>query len=439
MSQDKAGLATRKAAVQLLSTVLKEKRPLDESLGRYGSGGPLKELSSRDRAFARAIIATSLRRKGQIEDLISRFLEKPLPKKCGTLKEILMSAVAQIVFLQTPAHAAIDMAVRQCKSNRVTMRFSKLANAILRRISEQGTGIAQEQDYLKLNTPNWLWQKWEHSYGHEYTKQITNAHLIEAPLDLTVKSNPDMWAEKLNGHKLPNGSVRILNKGRIEQIEGYESGEWWIQDVAASLCAPLLGNVEGLKVADLCAAPGGKTAQLAHSGAHVTAVDISAKRLDRLKENLLRLNLKAETVETDILKWQPKEQFDAILLDAPCSATGTIRRHPDIPYLKSQEDIIELAEIQKKALENALSILKPGGLLVYCTCSLEPEEGLYQIAGLSSSGAQIRIEPIRVSEVHGYSQWLIEGCLRCLPFQLPAEQVEYSGMDGFFAARIKKL
>ena len=439
MSRDVHGLDSRKAAIKLLRIVLQDKRSLDEAIGRYGSGGPLQDLTTRDRAFARAIVATTLRRKGQLEDILSRFLEKPLPKKCGSLKEILLISAAQLVFLKSPPHAVIDIAVRLCKKDRIANRFNKLTNAILRRVSEQGEEIASSQDAYLLNIPDWMRLRWENSYGPEATENIANAHLIEAPLDLSVKSSSKHWAQKLGGFVLPNGSVRILSQGRIENIEGYSDGEWWVQDVAASLCAPLLGNMDGLKVADLCAAPGGKTAQLALAGAQVTAVDLSAKRLDRLRENMQRLNFTVETIEADILKWQPREQFDAILLDAPCSATGTIRRHPDIPYLKSENDIIELSHLQAKCLENAFSMLKPGGVLVYCTCSLEPEEGFVQISNFLNDNNEARLEPIRLSEVHDYPGWITEGCLRTLPSLLPAEDIQYSGMDGFFAARIKKI
>ncbi len=440
MSQDKAGQATRKAAVKLLSTVLKDKRSLDEAIGRYGSGGPLQDLEPRDRAFTRAIVATALRRKGQLEDIISNFLEKPLPKKCGNLREILLCAAAQLVFLETPPHAVIDIAVRQCKRDRGAIRFAKLANAVLRRVSEKGQELAEEQIAYRINTPDWMWNRWEQSYGLETTEQIAETHMREAALDLTVKTNPEGWASKLGGYALPNGSVRILHKGRIEQLEGYNEGEWWVQDIAASLPATFLGNVQGMNVADLCAAPGGKTAQLAHAGANVTAVDISAKRLDRLNENMIRLGLQTTIIEADISTWTPREQYDAVLLDAPCTATGTIRRHPDIPHLKSKDDIRELAQLQKAILDNTLKIVRPGGIIVYCTCSLEPEEGINQITEFINRNHQnVRLHPINSNEVFGYDEWLRDGCLRTLPSLLPAEDPQYSGLDGFFAARLQVL
>lgn len=432
-----AGLPARHAAVQLLSSVLKDRRPLDETLGRYNARGPLQNLAYRDRAFARAITATSLRRLGQIEDILSHFLEKPLPKKSGSVREILIAGVAQLAFLDTQPHAAIDLSVKLCQRDRKAKRLDKLTNAVLRRVAEKGAGIVAAQDAERLNTPDWLWRRWIEIYGEEATRAIASAHMHEAPLDLTVKSKPRAWAQQLGGTMLATGSVRIKHKGRIERIEGYDTGEWWVQDAAAALPARFLGNVSGKRVADLCAAPGGKTAQLAQAGANVVAVDSSPVRLDRLKENLNRLHLTAEVVEEDVLNWQPQEPFDAILLDAPCSATGTIRRHPDIPHLKGPDDIAELAEMQAKLLRHALGLLKPDGVLIYCTCSLEPEEGINQIAELFDDTPGLQLQPLGVAETGGQHDWIDQGCLRTLPYQSPALDPEMSGIDGFFAARIR--
>jgi 16S rRNA (cytosine967-C5)-methyltransferase len=290
--------------------------------------------------------------------------------------------------------------------------------------------ILGEQDASKLNTPAWLWQRWIRHYGEENVSRIAAAHLEEPLLDLSVKANAAAWAERLSGSLLPWGTVRLSAKGRIEDIEGYDEGAWWVQDAAAALPALLLGDVKGLRVADLCAAPGGKTAQLAAHGAHVTAVDISAPRLRRLQENLARLNLKAETVQANASEWTPTEPFDAVLLDAPCSATGTIRRNPDIPYLKSEADIAALASVQARLLNHALSLLKPGGQLVYATCSLEPEEGDEQIRPLLAERGDIALKPIKADELGVPPEAIIpQGMLRTLPFHA-------CGMDGFFAARL---
>ena len=400
------GLPARTAAVDLLSDVLDKQEPLDEAFGRYGDRGILQGLAHRDRAFARAIVATTLRRRGQIQDVLNRFLSKPLPRRSGKLRHILAAATAQILFLETPAHAVINLAVHQTRQDRRARHFDRLVNAVLRRVSHEGTAIVATQDAARLNTPDWLWERWRHNHGARATRAIAKAHLQEAALDLTVKDDPARWASELGGKMLPTGTVRIAHKGRIEKIVGYKDGTWWVQDAGAALMVPLLGEIKHARVADLCAAPGGKTAQLAHAGAHVWAVDASKTRLERLRENLDRLQLKAEIIQADATDWQPDVLFDAVLLDAPCSATGTIRRHPDLPHLKSAQDITALSEIQCSLLHKAPDFLKPGGLLVYCTCSLEPEEGPKQISQVLKSRKDIQRNPISVAELHGQADWI---------------------------------
>jgi 16S rRNA (cytosine967-C5)-methyltransferase len=430
------GLPARRAAASLLDAVLQKQQPLDDVLGRDRGGVPY-DLPTRDRALARAIVGTSLRRKGQIDCVLKTFLEKGLPGRAGTLYPILLSGAAQILFMNVPPHAAIDLAVRLAQWDPRAKRYDKLVNAVLRRVSEKGAGIADSLDPARINTPDWLWERWVRAWGEEKTGAIAEAQLIEPPLDLTVKGDADMWAEKLGGRVLPTGSVRLIPRGRVEELEGFSEGAWWVQDAAASIPAQLLYDISGKRVADLCAAPGGKTAQLAARGAAVTAVDLSKTGLARLEENLDRLGLAAETVAADATQWQPEAPFDAVLLDAPCSSTGTIRRHPDVPYLKSDADIAELAALQTRLLDNAVRLLKPGGTLVYSTCSLEPEEGEAQVAALLARNDSLRIEPIRPNEPFGDTEWSrSSGVLRTFPFQLQLDSPEWSGMDGFFAARL---
>jgi 16S rRNA (cytosine967-C5)-methyltransferase len=274
-------------------------------------------------------------------------------------------------------------------------------------------------------------------WGEPRARAIATAHLVEPPLDVTVKSEPALWAERLQGRVLPTGNVRLVPKGRIEALPGFDDGAWWVQDVGASLPARLLGDVKGKRVADLCAAPGGKTAQLALAGAVVTAVDLSKTRLGRVRENLDRLGLRAELVLGDAATFSAEDKFDAVLLDAPCSSTGTIRRHPDIPYTKSPKDIEALAGLQARLLDNAVSQLKPGGTLVYSTCSLEPEEGEAQIASLMVRHNGLRLDEIGKDEMAGEAEWIEpSGCLRTFPYELKLDSPEWSGMDGFFAARL---
>jgi 16S rRNA (cytosine967-C5)-methyltransferase len=308
---------------------------------------------------------------------------------------------------------------------------------VLRKVATEGAAVIAAQDIDRLNTPDWLLQRWTKAYGKETTGHITDAHLTEAALDLSVLGNPAEWAARLGGVVLPTGSVRVRSKGRIEALDGFAEGDWWVQDAAAAIPARLLGDVAGKRVADLCAAPGGKTAMLAAMGAQVTALDTSARRLKILQANLDRLKLHAEIVTADATTWVAPDPFDAVLLDAPCLATGTIRRHPDLPYLKRPSDLKSLAQLQSRLLDSAARILKPGGTLVYCTCSLEPEEGPEQIAQLLARMPELTVSPIR-PDAYGLSpDWLTEeGYLRTLPFHLPMQPPELSGLDGFFAARL---
>jgi 16S rRNA (cytosine967-C5)-methyltransferase len=433
------GLPARRAAIELLSAVIDKKQPLDDILSRSPATGWMFDLPQRDRALARAIVATSLRRRGEIDRVLDTFLERGIPDKAGKLYPILLSGAAQLLFLKTPPHAAIDLAVRLAQWDSRARRYDKLVNAVLRRVAKEGEAIASSLDAPRVNTPDWLWARWVARYGEDRAHAVAAANLIEPPLDLTVKSDPQHRASEMSGRVLPNGSVRLLPKGRIEALPGFERGAWWVQDVAASLPAHLMGGVAGKRVADLCAAPGGKTAQLALAGASVVAVDISKTRLKMLAANLARLGLAATALAADAATWAPDERFDAVLLDAPCSSTGTIRRHPDIPYLKSPKDIEALAPLQARLLDNAAALLKPGGKLVYSTCSLEIEEGEAQIAALLARNPAIQVDPIPPGDVFGQADWLQSpGFLRTFPYQLDLGTPEWSGMDGFFATRLKR-
>ncbi len=425
-----SGLQARLLASHLLAAVLRNKQPFDDAFAASSAKPAFSGLAFRDRAFARAIAATCLRRLGQIEDMLGRFLEKPLPADAFEARFILIAGAAQLAFMEVAPHAAIGLAVEQAKGSRAARHLSGLINAVLRRVSADKAAILSDQDASTLNTPAWLWQRWVRHYGEDTASRIAAAHVEEPPLDLSVKADAAACAERLSGSLLPSGTVRLSAKGRIEDIEGYDEGAWWVQDAAAALPALLLGDVNGLRVADLCAAPGGKTAQLAARGANVTAVDISGPRLRRLQENLARLNLKAETVRANVTEWTPSEPFDAVLLDAPCSATGTIRRNPDIPYLKSEADITSLAAVQARLLKHAPNFLKPGGQLVYASCSLEPEEGEEQIRAALAGRSDIALIPIQADELGLPPEAITpQGMLRTLPFHA-------GGMDGFFAARL---
>ncbi|BCP55681.1 MFS transporter [Kaistia sp. 32K] len=430
------GVAARMAATTALMAVLAEHRPLDSAID--ATDGPFETLDPRERGLARAILGIALRRRSQIDDALGRFLDKALPRKSGPLPAILHVAAAQILFMDVPDHAAVSIAVETAEADRDARHFKGLVNAVLRRLTEQRDAILASQDEVRLNVPDWLYERWVADYGAATTAEIAAAHLLEPSLDLTVKSDPEGWAEKLGGIVLPTGSVRLIPHGPIDALPGFAEGQWWVQDAAAALPAKLLGNVEGLDVADLCAAPGGKTAQLALAGAKVMAVDISEPRLQRVRENLSRLKLQIGTIAADVETWQPGRLFDAVLLDAPCSATGTIRRHPDVAVLKRPSDIKALANIQMSLLARATSMLRSGGILVYCTCSLERAEGEDQVA-LALASLPLALEPIRPEEVGGLEAICREGFLRTLPSDLPNGEPRLSGLDGFFAARFRRF
>jgi 16S rRNA (cytosine967-C5)-methyltransferase len=262
----------------------------------------------------------------------------------------------------------------------------------------------------------------------------------EPSLDLTVKSDAEQWASRLHGEVLPTGSVRTVLHGAVTMLPGFTEGQWWVQDAAAALPVRLFGDIKGKSIADLCAAPGGKTAQLAQGGAHVTALDRSPARVARLRENLNRLSLQAETVVADAVEWAgPADGFDGILIDAPCTSTGTIRRHPDVAWLRQDSDIAAMIVLQQRLLRKSVSLLKPGGMLVYCTCSLEPEEGEQAVATLLAAEPALRRVPIEASEVSGLGEIITtDGDLRTLPSHLPHADPKLGGLDGFFATRLVK-
>jgi 16S rRNA (cytosine967-C5)-methyltransferase len=430
------GQAARDVAVSALYEVLVHHRPFDDSFVRAAAS---RDLPQRDRAFARLIATSVLRHRGALQAVLNTYLEKPLPDHVGRLEQILLAAAAQLLLLHTPPHAAISLAVDQCRADRIGKRFANLTNAVLRRLSESGQGRFASLDNVSLTFPDWLLERWTRAYGAHEARQMARASLIEPALDITITSNPDEWSEKLEAVVLPTGSLRRVSAGRIEDLPGYDDGAWWVQDAAAALPARLLGDVTGLAVADLCAAPGGKTAQLASAGARVTAVDKSAGRLTRLQENLSRLRLSAETAVADALTFAPDMRFDAVLLDAPCTSTGTIRRHPDILHLKRPEDVAALAALQKKLLEHAATLLKPGGTLLYCTCSLEPEEGEAQIADFLTSHSDFTRRPMALDTETVPLSWRTpDGDLRTRPTAFAELPEGYRGLDGFFASALQK-
>jgi 16S rRNA (cytosine967-C5)-methyltransferase len=431
------GLAARKIAADILDGVLRRRIALDEQLSGKTAHVGLPGLADRDRALMRRLTATVLRRLGTLRHVLGGFLDKGFPSDAPRAETILLVGAAQILWLDVPDHAAVDLSVRLAQADRRASRYAGLVNAVLRRVAQNRDVILAKADGVR-DTPDWLLARWTRAYGRETAEATARAVGHEPALDITVKSDPAHWAERLRGRVLPTGTVRTQAHGAISLLPGFTEGAWWVQDAAASIPARLLDDVAGLNVADLCAAPGGKTAQLAQAGARVTAVDRSPARVGRLRENLARLELMADAQVADVLEWNAGP-FDAVLLDAPCSSTGTIRRHPDVPWLKSEADVGALVGAQQKLLDRAAELVRPGGTLVYCVCSLEPEEGEQQIAALLARNPALARKPITPADVFGHAEFITPaGDLRTLPTHLPDPDPLWAGLDGFFAARLKR-
>ncbi|MCB1562507.1 MAG: MFS transporter [Alphaproteobacteria bacterium] len=431
------GLSARRAALSVLEHVFDRKQTLDYALD---AAEGFRALPARDKAFCRMLVATVLRRRGQIDDLIQRAEDRPSSKP-PLLQHILRLGVAQIFFMEIADHAAVDTAVNLAESCGLG-RQKGFVNAVLRTMIRTGREWIERQDEVRLNTPEWLLKIWIEDYGLRGAAEIAKANLSEAPLDITIRDaeSKNYWAGCFKATELLTGSLRKLSGGSPVDMDGFEEGYWWVQDASAAIPARLFGalDLEGQSVLDLCAAPGGKTMQLAAMGAHVTALDRSASRIKRLEENVRRVRLedRVKVIVSDASAWRPPAPVPLILLDAPCSATGTIRRHPDVPYLKTAQDIDRLVQLQTRIFDNAFEMLAPGGLLVYCTCSLQKSEGERQVEAFLERHPDARRIPIGREELNGFDESLTdEGDLRVLPYH----QAALGGMDGFYIARLTKL
>lgn len=425
-------MSSRRAALAVLDATLSGRatldRAFDRAAGHYRLLGP-------DRAFARALAAVVLRHLGEIDAALKPLLKRPLPRKALSAQNILRLGAAQLLFLGTPPHAAVGETTSLATGRAAAYRG--LANAVLRRLAKEGAPKPTAGEAARRNTPGWLWESWRTAYGEADAAAIAEAHMREPPTDFTVlRGAAADWADSLGAELLPTGGLRRQGSVRVTELPGYDVGAWAPQDAAAALPARLLGDVAGKTVVDLCAAPGGKTAQLAAAGADVTAVDIAEARMERLGENMARLRLTVDAVVADAAAWRPDAPVDAVLLDAPCAATGTIRRHPDVLWTKSTQTVRALAPIQARLLAAAADMLKPGGVLVYACCSLQPEEGPGQIAAFLAGRTDCVRSPIAPGSLSGLPEDAItpDGDLRTLPSMWS----DIGGMDGFYAARLVK-
>ena len=435
------GFAARQVALQFLGYILFNRLTFDDALLKTQAETTWSDLDDRDQAFVRNLIITSLRHHTKIEYFIKLYMKKALPRKAYQAHYILILGAAQLLYLETPPHAAISLSLNLADSNDAK-HFKKLINAILGKIN-------REQDKLRFLTltpeqmlPKWVAQKWKNYYGEAITLQLAKAYSTQPKMDLSVKSNPEDWASKLDATHIGDLTIRLNSRQGFTQLEGFADGEFWAQDAAAAIAVKLFDDVKGKNVLDLCAAPGGKTMQLAAMGAHVTAIDINKNRIKRLEENLERTKLtdKVTIIQADIRKYEPDVLPTHILLDAPCSATGTMRKHPEILLLKSHDDVTKLKKIQAELLNKCIDMAAPNAQIIYVTCSLEPEEGEKQIDSVLGRRLDVVLEPITEAQlglIGETSQLKIspKGWLRILPDVDDA----IGGMDGFFMAKLRKI
>ena len=430
----KPGLVARQAAARLLSAVTESRASLDGILDPAGGNPAFTGLGDQDRLLVRAILLSALRHLQAIDAFIDRLVDNPLPEGARALRQVLRVAAAQILYLDVPDRAAVDLAVSQADADPRNRRFAGLVNALLRRMGREKDILLPEISASTPNVPEWFESRLYKIYpGH--AAAILEI-LSEPPaIDLTVKKDAEGWAMRLGGVVLPTGSVRIGRpEGPVSDLAGYDDGAWWVQDAAASLPAQLFSRLEGLEIVDLCAAPGGKTAQLALAGARVTACDQSATRLERLRGNLARLGLDVAIQLTRAQDLVAPQGFDGVLLDAPCSSTGTVRRHPDIPHTKGPDDIIRLARVQRELLDHAAGLVRPGGEMVFSNCSLDPEEGEEMVAGFLADHPAWRIRPVDASRWPGLESAITaQGEIRTHPAMLGNDDPRLAGLDGFYA------
>lgn len=431
-----AGLLSRQVSFDILDSVIARKNALDVAIA---GDARFADLPANDRGFVRMLVTTTLRRMGQIDDIISRLEQKGGASQNLKLQNVLRLGLCQILFMDVSDHAAVDVSVRLAEALGMT-RQKGFVNGLLRNVTREGQAILRQQDAGRLNAAEWLLKLWIADYGMRGAAEIAAANMEEPPLDIILKdtSNSAYWNGVLGGHVLAPGIIRREEGGSVISLNGYDKGDWWVQDMASALPARLMGDVRGQSVIDMCAAPGGKTMQLAAMGAHVIALDRSAKRMQRLRENITRVDL-ADRVEwfiEDAAQWKPREPVSHILLDAPCSATGTMRRHPELALLKKQSDIDSLVAVQERILGHAFDVLAPGGVLIYCTCSLQKSESENQVSNFLAQHKNAQLVPVEAHEAYGIEEAITaRGEVRFLPSMMAGR----GGLDGFYIARLTKM
>lgn len=431
MDKNIAGLKPRLEAAEHLSAVLRGKQftPISASV----------IADQRDRALANRLVTVALRRHGQISEILKELLARGIPKKSGTLEAILRIGIAQLLYMPEMAdHSALHLSVEAAKKDNKAQAFAKLANGVLRTVQREAEKFLALDDSLLV--PQSLRTQWQAKYGAEAVQVFAQALIDGAPLDITFPDGDADTLQALGAEFLIADTYRIVARDKsVINLEGFDEGKWWVQDVSAAIPARLLYAKQGQDVLDVCAAPGGKTMQLAKAGAFVTAVDVDGVRMERVQQNLDRVGLDAKLVVSDALGYSPNRQFDKILIDAPCSATGTFRRHPEVLWQRDDDGIKERVQLQRKLISHAVKQLKSGGEMVYCVCSLETAEGENQVGWTLKNNPELELVAIRPEELDGWAEPILhDGTLRLHPaLSLPNEKS--GSLDGFFVARFRKL
>lgn len=436
IEDEAAGLPARRFAFSLVTRVLDQRITLEEA--GEALAGVAQRMEGRDAAFGRAIAYAALRHKGALDALLKRFIERPLPEHGLAASRVLLTGAAELMILNGKPHAAVDGANHLALAVREAKPFKSLVNAVLRRVTREGADVWDEIDRPRANVPDWLWTRWVAAYGADTARAIAEAHETPAPLDLTLKDGAASgdWAAQLDARPIGAGSLRLAKSGPVDALDGFDDGAWWVQDAAAAIPARLLLSLTGhdATLIDLCAAPGGKTMQLAASGASVTAIDSSSPRIKRLEANLARTSLSAVIVKADARNWVPDGLADGVLLDAPCSATGTIRRHPELPWIRDDGAVTRPAAVSAGLLDAAFAMVKPGGVLVFAVCSLEREEGEDQVSAFLARTPEASAEAADPTAFGLPEAARAASGLRILPCHLR----EFGGLDGFFVAALRR-